>query len=131
MSADFQKAPEAGTKKNTEILRRARLRQQVAEFSATQLKSGAADLLEGVARHGAVALTKHGKAKAYVLSPEEFEEYQALLKQRPNVLDALDAEFEEMFKRMQGPEAEAGANRLLNISPEELSAAAVKGAKRG
>lgn len=130
MNTDFPKVPEAGTRKNPEVLRRARLRRQLVEFSATQLKSGAADLLEDVARHGAVALTKHGKAKAYVISPEAFEEYLAL-KQRPNVLDALNAEFDEMFKRMQGPEAEAGANRLLNISPEELSAAAVKGAKRG
>lgn len=99
----------------------------VQSYPSTRVKTGVSDLLEAVARHGAVALTKHGKPKAFVLS---IDEYQALVERRPNPLDALDAEFDEVFEQMQGPHADEGADRLLNIDPAELADKAVKGAAK-
>jgi hypothetical protein len=45
-------------------------------------------------------------------------------------MDALAAEFDEMFARMQTPEAQAGMRAAFNASPEELGRAAVAVARQ-
>lgn len=95
--------------------------------TATALKNSTADVLDQVAARGAIAITRHDKPRAVLLSVEEFE---SLTELEPLDLEDLKQEYQEMFERMQGPEQRAATERAFNATPEELGAAAVAGARR-
>lgn len=96
--------------------------------SATDLKNSIADVFAKVASCGAVAISRHDKPRAVLLSVEE---YEALKGPELPGLDALMEEYQQMFEDMQSPEQKAGALQLFQATPEELGAAAVQGALQG
>jgi antitoxin Phd len=96
-------------------------------ISATELKNATADVFEKVATKRAVAITRHDKPRAVLLSVEQ---YEALTGQRPDWLEQLYEEYQGMLDRMQGPEQRAAADRAFNATPEELGKAALWAAQQ-
>ena len=101
--------------------------QAVESFTATDAKNAFGTVLEKAMSKGMVAITKRDKARAVVLSVEE---YEALLKRVPDPLKALSAEFDELVARMQTPKAKAAGKALFKASPVELGKAAVAAARK-
>lgn len=99
---------------------------EMATISATDLKNATADVFDQVASRHAVAITRHDRPRAVLLSVEQ---YEALAGQRPAWLEKVYAECQEMFQKMQEPEQRAAAERLFQATPEELADAAVRGAQ--
>ena len=97
----------------------------VPSIPATRIKNEFGNALETAARGGAVAITRHDRPKAVLIS---FDEFQALVKARAPSLNDLAAEFDGLLERMQTPAARKGAAAAFNASPEQLGRAAVKAA---
>lgn len=100
---------------------------EMPAISATELKNATADVFEQVAARRAVAITRHDKPRAVLLSVEQ---YEALAGQRPSWLEELHEKYRGMLERMQGPEQRAAAERAFNATPEELGEAALWAAQR-
>ena len=101
---------------------------EMPTISATELKNATADVFEQVAAHRAVAITRHDKPRAVLLS---IDQYEALIAQHnPPWLEKLHEEYGGLLDRMQGPEQRAAAERAFNATPEELGEAAVSAARR-
>ena len=100
---------------------------ELPTVSATDLKNSTADVIEQVASKRAMAITRHDKPRAVLVS---IEEYEALTGQEPEYLLGLMEKYRGMVDRMQGPEQRAAAERAFNATPEELGAAAVAAARR-
>ena len=101
--------------------------QELPTITATELKNATADVFEQVAAKQAVAITRHDKPRAVLLSVEQ---YEALTGQRPDWLEQLHEEYRGMLDRMQGPEQRAAAERAFNATPQELGEAALWAAKQ-
>ena len=100
----------------------------LAKVSATELKNSFADVFDRVSAEGAVAITRHEKARAILLSVEEFE---ALADPEPEIdLTDLRKQCFQMLEEMQSPEQKAGAMKLFEATPEELGQAALEGYQR-
>lgn len=101
---------------------------EMPTISATELKNATADVFEQVAARRAVAITRHDKPRAVLLS---LSQYEALTgQQNPDWLEKLHEEYRGMLDRMQGPEQRAAAERAFNATPEELGEAAVWAAQQ-
>ena len=96
--------------------------QEPPPITATELKNATADVFEQVAAKQAIAITRHEKPRAILLSVEQ---YEALTGHRPEWLEKLHEEYRGMLERMQGPEQRAAAERAFNATPEQLGKAAV------
>ncbi len=96
-------------------------------MTATELKNFTADVLERVTSRQAVAITRHDKPRAILLSIEQYEE---LTGGEGNLLAELKEQYRGMLDEMQSPEQKAGALRVFEATPEELGAAALRGAQR-
>jgi antitoxin Phd len=104
---------------------------RVAEMptvSATELKNATADVFEQVASRRAVAITRHDKPRAVLLSVEQYEALTG--QQNPDWLEKLHEEYRGMLDRMQGPEQRAAAEKLFKATPEELGEAALWAAQQ-
>jgi prevent-host-death family protein len=101
--------------------------QELPTITATELKNATADVFEQVAAKQAVAITRHEKPRAVLLSVEQ---YEALTGQRPDWLEQLHEEYRGMLDRMQGPEQRAAADRAFNATPRELGEAALRAAQQ-
>lgn len=101
--------------------------QAVESFSATDAKNAFGTVLEKALAKGMVAITKRDRAKAVLLSVEE---YEALLERAPDPLKTLSAEFDAVVTRMQTPKAKAAGKALFKATPAELGKAAVTGARK-
>jgi prevent-host-death family protein len=101
--------------------------QELPTITATELKNSTADVFEQVAAKQAIAITRHEKPRASLLSVEQ---YEALAGQRPEWLEKLHEEYRGMLERMQGPEQRAGAEKLFRATPEELGRAALWAAQQ-
>jgi prevent-host-death family protein len=101
--------------------------QELPTITATELKNSTADVFEQVAAKQAIAITRHEKPRAILLSVEQ---YEALTGQRPEWLEKLREEYRGMLERMQGPEQRAGAEKLFRATPEELGQAALWAAQQ-
>jgi prevent-host-death family protein len=101
--------------------------QELPTITATELKNATADVFEQVAAKQAIAITRHEKPRAILLSVEQ---YEALAGQRPDWLEKLHEEYRGMLERMQGPEQRAGAEKLFRATPEELGQAALWAAQQ-
>lgn len=104
---------------------------RVAEMptvSATELKNATADVFEQVAARRAVAITRHDKPRAVLLSVEQYEELTG--QQNPDWLEKLHEEYRGLLERMQGPKQRAAAERAFNATPEELGEAALWAAQK-
>lgn len=100
---------------------------EMPTITATELKNATADVFEKVSARRAVAITRHDKPRAVLLSVEQ---YEALTGNRPDLLEDLHAKYRRMLDAMQGPEQRAAAERLFLATPEELGEAALSGAQR-
>ena len=98
----------------------------ISTVAATKIKNEFGAILEKAMHSGAVAITRHDRPKAVLLSIAEFE---SLMKERCRSLDDLNAEFDGLLARMQTSKARKGVDAAFNASPAELGRAAVKAAK--
>ena len=96
---------------------------EMPTISATELKNATADVFEQVAARRAVAITRHDKPRAVLLSVDQYEALAA--QHNPPWLEQLHEEYRGLLDRMQGPEQRAAAERAFNATPEELGEAAV------
>ena len=101
--------------------------QELPTITATELKNATADVFEQVAAKQAIAITRHEKPRAILLSVEQ---YEALTGHQPEWLEKLHEEYRGMLERMQGPEQRAGAEKLFRATPEELGQAALWAAQQ-
>jgi antitoxin Phd len=101
--------------------------EELPPVAATMLKNSTADVLDQVAAEGAVAITRHDKPRAVLLS---IEQYERLTGADSDWLNELHEEYRGMLEEMQKPEQKAAAKRAFNASPEELGKAAVAAARR-
>ena len=99
---------------------------EIRSVPATRLKNEFAAVFEQAVRGGPVAITRHEKARAILISVEEFE---ALQGERSQSLEMLSAQFEGLLDRMQTPGAKKGMAAAFNASPKALGRAAVKAAR--
>jgi prevent-host-death family protein len=102
--------------------------QEMPTISATELKNATADVFEQVAARRAVAITRHDKPRAVLLSVEQYEALTG--QQNPDWLEKLHEQYRGLLDRMQGPEQRAAAERAFNATPEELGEAAVWAAQQ-
>ena len=102
--------------------------EEMETVTATALKNATADVLERVRTVDALAITRHDKPQAVLLS---WEHYTRLKGEEPDWLEALHEEYLGVLEEMQSPEQKAAAERAFNATPEELGKAAVAAAKRG
>jgi len=101
--------------------------QELPTVTATALKNSIADVFDQVAAGGAIAITRHDKPRAVMLSVEA---YEALKTPPLPGLDAIQAEYHEMFRQMQEPAQRAGMTRLFEATSEELGEAALKACRQ-
>jgi prevent-host-death family protein len=101
---------------------------EMPTISATELKNATADVFEQVASRRAVAITRHEKPRAVLLSVEQYEALTG--QQNPDWLEKLHEEYRGLLDRMQGPKQRAAAERAFNATPEELGEAAVWAAQQ-
>lgn len=99
----------------------------ISTVAATKVKNEFGAILEKTMQSGAVAITRHDRPKAVLLS---FAEFESLVKERSRSLNDLNAEFDELLTRMQTPQARKGVEAAFNASPDELGSAAVTAAKK-
>lgn len=96
-------------------------------ISATELKNATAEILDNVRSRRAVAITRHDRPRAVLLS---IEEYEALAHRDPPWMADLKEQYMGMLDAMQAPEQKEAALRAFNATPEELGQAALEAAKR-
>lgn len=95
--------------------------------SASTAKNAFGRILDRVAREGRLAITKHDRPCAVLIS---IEEYRALAGAEQVTLDTLSEEFDALFERMQEPGATAAMQSAFALTPAEFGRAAVTNAAR-
>jgi antitoxin Phd len=101
----------------------------IESFTITEFKERAREVIDLVDDRKAVAILRHKKPDAVLISASAYVEFMKLRRER---LNFLTQRYDDMVARMQTPEAAAGVEALFNASSEELGgAAAVAAAKRG
>ncbi len=98
---------------------------ELPPVTATALKNSTADVLDQVTAQGAVAITRHDKPRAVLISVEE---YERMLGAESNWLADLQDEYRCLLDKMQEPAQKAAAERAFHATPEELGKAAVAAA---
>ena len=93
----------------------------VPSVPATRLKNELGALLDRATHGGAVAITRHDRPRAVLIS---YEEFAALAKLRSPDLADLDAEFDDLLARMQTPASRAGMAAAFDAAPATLGRAA-------
>ncbi len=98
-----------------------------ASFTATEAKNEFGRLLERAIQGEAVVITKHDAPKAVLISMDEY----TALKRIPELnLDALTAEYDAMYERMQTKQQREAVETLFSSTPDQLGKAAVLAARR-
>jgi hypothetical protein len=103
-----------------------RLIRNLPSFSATKLVEGMQKVTSAVMAYGVVLITRHDEPSMVLMSVDRYLKLQQAAE--PN-LDVLTRQFDEMFARMQGPEAARGMADAFGMTPEQLGEAAVRAAK--
>ena len=101
--------------------------QPVKEFSATEAKNAFGQVLESAERDGIVAISRHDRPRAVVLS---MEAYRELAGAPGATLGKLEAEFDAMFESMQAPGWQEAMQRGFDTPPAAMGRIAVKAARR-
>ena len=101
---------------------------EMTPVTATALKNHTADVLDQVAKQGTLAITRHNKPRAVLMTLELFQELTG--GSGETWLADLHKEYQGVLEEMQSPEQKEAARRLFEASPEELAQAAVRGAQR-
>jgi len=98
-----------------------------ASFTATEAKNEFGQLLERAIQGEAVVITKHDAPKAVLISMDEY----TALKRTPELnLDALAAEYDAMYERMQTPQQRDAVDALFHSTPAELGKTALEAARK-
>ena len=97
--------------------------QDMPTVAATTLKNSTADVLDQVIGGQALAITRHDKPRAVLIS---MLQYDALLANHDGILSDLRQSYGKMLDDMQAPEQKAAARRAFEATPEELGAAALR-----
>jgi prevent-host-death family protein len=105
----------------------AALADETESITATEAKNTFGAVLDRVTQVGRIAITKHDRVRAVVLS---LREYEALLEGRNDPLESLRDEFDGLVATMQSPAAERAGRALFEASGPELGAAAVRARRR-
>lgn len=74
------------------------------------------------ARTQDVAITKHGKVEAYLVSPERYDHFMNVAEAAPDALKKLEDEYQQLYERMQTPEAERFYRSLKTTPLEKILA---------
>ncbi|MBX3304248.1 MAG: type II toxin-antitoxin system prevent-host-death family antitoxin [Nitrospira sp.] len=88
----------------------------VSTVAATRVKNEFDAILEQTMHDGVVAITRHDKPSAVILS---FAEFESLVRERGRSRDEIDTEFDGLLANMQTPQARKGVEAAFNASPEE------------
>mgnify|MGYP001237756683 CR=1 FL=1 len=94
--------------------------------SATEVKNAFASVWDRIMNEGAIAVTRHEKPKAVLLSIERFEE---LVQAGQPALDQLSAEFDSLLSKMQSPNSRKAMAAAFKADPASLGKSAVAAAK--
>jgi antitoxin Phd len=101
--------------------------EELPPVSATALKNSPADVLDRVAEVGAIAITRHDKPRAVLLSLDQYREMGGT---GVDWLSDLKAEYRGLLDKMQEPAEKAAAEKAFLASPEELGRAALEAATK-
>lgn len=94
---------------------------RVVKLESTKAKAGFAKLPER-ARNGDVALTRHGRIQAYVLSPDRYASLVGIAEVGKDELQKLDEEFEALVARMQTPRQQKAIQAIATLPLSEILA---------
>jgi prevent-host-death family protein len=97
-----------------------------AHVTASEAKNGFGRVLDRVAKDGAVVITKHDRPDAVILS---IEAYERLASAREPDVDALAAEFDALYERMQEPGAAAKMAKAFAMKPDAIGRVALDAAR--
>jgi antitoxin Phd len=100
---------------------------ELLSVPATRFKNQFGNVVDQAVRGGAVAITKHDAPRAVLLS---YAEFASLIQSRGEVLEELNAQFDDLLARMQTPEARQGMQRAFDATPARLGRAAMKAATK-
>jgi len=78
--------------------------------------------LKKQARTQDVAITKHGKVEAYLVSPERYDRFVAVAETAPDSLRKLEDEYRRRFEQMQTPVARKAYRELMTLPLETILA---------
>lgn len=92
---------------------------------ATRFKNELAAMLEQAALGRPVAITRHDRPKAVLIS---YDEFRSLMASRSPSLGALEAEFDALLEGMQSPAARKAMAAAFDAPPAAIGRAAVKAA---
>ena len=100
----------------------------VATVTASELKNRFGAIFEQTLAGGVVAITKHARPKAVLISYDEFE---ALTKAGTSSLEALSRQFDDaLLAPMQTRKSKMAMAAAFNATPAELGGAAVRAAAK-
>ena len=100
---------------------------EVEAVTAARLKNEPATVIDHVLTGRAVAITRHDKPRAVLVSYEDFRELAAA---RESSLGELSAEFDRLLDGLQAPAARKALAAAFESSPGEIAASAVHAAGR-
>jgi PHD/YefM family antitoxin component YafN of YafNO toxin-antitoxin module len=104
-----------------------RLARTLPSVSATKLVAGMQKVSSAVMAHGAVVVTRHDEPTMVLMSIDRYLKLEQAAE--PN-LDALTRRFDDMFSKMQQPQAAQQMADAFAMTPDELADAAVNAAGR-
>jgi prevent-host-death family protein len=96
---------------------------EVESVPATRLKNEPGALIERVVSGGAIAITRHDRPSAVLIS---YEDFRRLAEGREPGLGALGAEFDRLLASMQSGASRKALVSAFEASPAELGEAAVR-----
>ena len=94
----------------------------MATVPATELKNEIGAVFDRLRECGAVAVTRHNRPQAVLVSVEGYCELQ---RARRSSLDSLEREFDQLLAGMQGKPARLASASAFAASPDQLADAAV------
>ena len=103
-----------------------RLTRELPTVSATKLVAGMQKVTNAVMSEGAVVVTRHDEPTMVLMS---IDRYLKLKQAAEPDLDVLTRQFDDMFVRMQAPDAADAMADAFAMSPAELGEAAVRAAE--
>ncbi|HNR22210.1 MAG TPA: hypothetical protein PKL49_04220 [Steroidobacteraceae bacterium] len=103
-----------------------RLISELPRVAATRLVEGMQKVTSTVMAHGAVVVTRHEQPSMVLMSVDR---YVQLRRAAEPDLDRLTRQFDELFDRMQGPEAAQRMAEAFEMPSAQLGEAAVRAAK--
>lgn len=97
----------------------------VVKLESTKAKSGFAKL-PARAKTGDVAITRHGRVQAYVLSPDRYQSLVGIAEVGKNSLEKLDDELDALFARMQTASHRKVVHALETLPLSDILAAGAR-----